>query len=117
MKLKHYIGTAILALGSLFVLGFAAAQDRNTASEDSVSPPVEFKAEAPLSVDEFLEQNPELGPIPNLGPDITLDEANKMYRDMSLYAALLERQFDAQEAVIIELRAEIEALRAERAEP
>jgi hypothetical protein len=55
----------------------------------------------------------ELPPITGFKPGTTMEEAERLYMDMKIYAELIQRQWDQQEAEIKALEAEIEALKKE----
>jgi beta-lactamase regulating signal transducer with metallopeptidase domain len=118
MRTRHYVGTALLSIGSLFALGWAAAQgdvNQGATPEERLAPPAFENPGASERARRASEARigEDLGPIPSLNPETTLDEADKLYQALQVYAKLLERQFDEQQARIVALDAENESLRRE----
>ena len=115
MKTRFYLGAGILLVGSSICSNWASAQEAAEEQASSIGCP-------PLSATSTIEERldlikectgQDLGPIPGFDPGTTLEHAERLYRDMKLYVALIERQYDRQEEIIESLRAELEALQSE----
>jgi beta-lactamase regulating signal transducer with metallopeptidase domain len=112
MKTRHYLNIVVLLIGSSITLTWSLAQNASERSPVGGGCPPASKGS---SIEEVLEHIREctaedLGPIPRFQPGTTLEEAERLYRDMVLYAKLMERQYERQEAEIESLRQELEAL-------
>lgn len=112
MRTRHYISTGLLLIGSSISLSWALAQDTSDEQASaadcpplSASTPIEERLEA---IEECTGQ--DLGPIAGFDPGTTLEDAERLYRDMKLYARLIEVQFARQEQVIESLEQELETL-------
>ena len=112
MKARHYLSAILLLVGSSISLTWALAQDRS-------DEPVPSAGCTPLPASSTIEDRLEaimactgqdLGPITGFEPGTTLEHAETLYRDMKLYARLIENQFARQEEIIRSLQEELEAL-------
>jgi hypothetical protein len=108
MRIRHYFSSIGLLIGSVIVIGWAAAQD----VPEPADAPIKFAQ--PTSPDERQQLAERyLGPAPGFEPGTTLADAERMYVDMRVYATLLEQQFARQAEEIDSLRRELEALKSE----
>lgn len=111
MEKRHYVSTALLLILSFMALGWATAQEEVESQGGSIRPePYPVFTSVEEAIDSLGIGDNEVR-IAELEAGITMEEANEAYRRLGLYAYLLDRQYDAQEAEIIRLNQELSALR------
>jgi hypothetical protein len=116
MKPRKYLCAGILSVGSAIALSWVSAQE---APEITRSNPLDCRSTD--TVEETLAEierctGQDLGAISGFEPGTTLEEAERLYLDMKIYAELIQRQWERQEAIIESLESEIEALK-EQSQP
>jgi hypothetical protein len=111
MESRHHLSTGILFVVSSISLSGALAQDTPVVERSNP-----FDCRPADTVEETLEEierctGQDLGPITGFEPGTTLEEAERLYLDMKIYAELIQRQWERQEEIIESLKAEIESLK------
>ena len=115
MRTRNRLSAGILLVSASFSLSWALAQEASEEQTPSIDCP---QLSATSTIEDRLEAirectGQDLGPITGFEPGTTLEHAERLYRDMKIYVALIEAQYDRQEEIIESLRAELEALQSE----
>jgi hypothetical protein len=101
----------MLFVGSSISMSWALAQDDPVVTRSNP-----FECRATDTVEETLAEierctGQDIGPMAGFEPGTTLEEAERLYLDMKIYAELIQRQWERQAAIIESLEAEIAALK------
>jgi len=112
MKMRHYLSTVILLIGSFAALSWAAAQNSPEQPRIAPTPPVSTDQ----ALRQFAETTGEELQIPGFETGTSIEEAEELYRSLRLYSVLLERQYDRLNAEVESLRSELQAMKDEIAE-